>query len=71
MSGENVKNRVKKHRVSRQLSEIRKGLVHAAGCVEANCTSKFYLDPENLGEVRGGTPISVPRSLRPIIGRWL
>lgn len=67
-----MKDRFKKRRKAR--CGLRRDLVHAAGCTEPNCSSKYYMDPEILDEVRnaeGERTVSVPRSLRHIIGRWL
>lgn len=69
-----MKDRFKKRRLARGEYRLRRDLVHAAGCNEPNCSTKYYMDPEILDEVRnaeGERTVSVPRSLRPIIGRWL
>lgn len=69
-----MKDRVLKRRASRKNRSIRRDLVHAAGCVEPNCSTRFYLHADILEEVRNDVDrqtISVPRSLRPIIGRRL
>ena len=43
-------------------------LVHAAGCVYRNCATWDVL-PSDIVQ-RGDPPVSVPRSLRPKLGRW-
>jgi hypothetical protein len=70
-----VKNRALKRRASRKTRAVRRDLVHAAGCTEPYCSTKYYLHyPDVFDEVRnapGEETVSVPRSLRAQIGRWL
>jgi hypothetical protein len=69
-----VKDRTLKKRAARKDRSIRRDLVHAAGCTEPDCATKFYRVPEILEMVRnaeGDRHVSVPRSLRGVIGRWL
>lgn len=59
--------------------QVRRDLVHAAGCVEPWCVAKVWLREsppptdtlEYFGLVLGSRHISVPRSLRVILGRWV
>jgi hypothetical protein len=65
---------VLKRRASRKDRSIRRDLVHIAGCTEPNCAYRALLKADVIEEIRnapGEQTISVPRSLRPIIGRWL
>lgn len=72
-----MKNRFLKRHRARALRSTRRDLVHAAGCVEENCASKaWHRDPEIVAEVRSVAreqqrTVSVPRSLRRLLGRWL
>ncbi len=65
-----MKRRTQKKRARRSLRLERKMLVHAAGCVVPDCGTKHWdvlLDPELMPS----HPVSVPRSLRTIIGRFM
>ncbi len=61
-----------KHRDSKLL---RWELVHAAGCMEENCAAKWMTQPsdfaEFISEYNLTKPVSVPRSLRHLLGRYL
>jgi hypothetical protein len=53
---------------------LRWELVHAAGCQEEHCAAKWMLDPTNaewLKEYNLTKPVSVPRSLRHLLGRYI
>lgn len=69
-------------RAARIARDARWGLVHAAGCTEPNCATRevLILEPNEsrnyyVGQFAhlGVNPrrISVPRSLRPVLGRWV
>jgi hypothetical protein len=68
-----MKYRVFKRKQSRRNKSVRRGLVHAAGCTEPNCASKYWKIPDILEEVENefDGQISVPRSLRKTLGRFL
>lgn len=61
-----------KHRDSRQL---RWELVHAAGCMEEHCATKWMTRPSDFAEFileyNLTKPVSVPKSLRHLLGRYL
>lgn len=60
--------RVTKQR-NRALRSARWELTHAAGCVWDRCaTAEVVRDPEWAEGLPGR--VSVPRSLRPLLGRW-
>lgn len=66
-----MKEKDKKRHASRQTQAVRRQLVHAAGCTEPNCCTKWFNDPEFLDEMRnepGEETVNVPRSLRHILG---
>lgn len=70
----NMKRRTAKKQAARRLRANRRFSVHAAGCTEANCSTKWYNDAEIVAEMQDvaqGMPVSVPRSLRAILGRYL
>jgi hypothetical protein len=80
-----MKDRVLKRRASRKRRCLRRDLVHLAGCTEPNCANLCLLTDEISEDMRQSfyrqirqaygpdhdSATSVPRSLRPIIGRWL
>lgn len=69
-----TKDRVLKRRASRMNRSVRRDLVHLAGCTESNCAYRILLEADIIEEVRNDVAertISVPRSLRSIIGRRL
>jgi len=41
-----MRHRTAKRRTSRARQATRRDLVHAAGCVEPNCASRWYLDAD-------------------------
>lgn len=61
-----------KHKDSKQL---RWELVHAAGCTEKDCATKWMTRPsdfdEFISEYNLTKPVSVPKSLRHLLGRYL
>lgn len=69
--------RIAKKALAREAKFTRRDLVHAAGCVEPNCVSKWYEEAGAVGELiemtgLGPAPeksVSVPRSLRKYLGR--
>lgn len=61
---------------SRERRAERRWLTHASGCTEPHCATKWFNDPELLAEFmvdpeRVAYSVSVPRSLRHILGRRL
>ena len=72
-----MKSRVRERRLARRGRTIRRDLVHAAGCMEFGCVGKLWIrDKEIVNEVRVRVTIdertvSVPRSLRGLLGRYL
>jgi hypothetical protein len=59
-------------RLNRETRAARRELVHAAGCVFERCISRMVgRDAESLATDPAPGRVSVPRSLRPLLGRWL
>jgi hypothetical protein len=61
-----------KHKDSKLL---RRELVHSAGCVEPNCATHYVRDKKEFNFAIGyfdlTKPVSVPKSLRHLLGRYL
>lgn len=67
------RRRIEKRRASRARQSTRRDLVHAAGCTEPYCASRWFFDADLVREVLSGDdlrgrPIRVPRSLRHLLG---
>lgn len=64
--------KTKKHKDGKAL---RWNLVHAAGCVEENCATHWVKKVNSLSELTENItitkPISVPKSLRYLLGRYI
>lgn len=62
-------------RLNQRKHSLRWELVHSAGCVHHDCAVYLaYRNPDSetdYSEDSGGRRVSVPRSLRPILGRWI
>jgi hypothetical protein len=64
--------KTKKHKDSKQL---RWELVHAAGCTEERCATKWVTEVsafiEYVLDYNLTKPVSVPKSLRHLLGRYI
>jgi len=64
--------KAKKHKESKAL---RWNLIHSAGCVDENCTTHWVKDlqkfKEYIVDIKLTKPVSVPKSLRTILGRYI
>ena len=64
--------KTKKHKEAKSL---RWNLVHSAGCVEENCYAHWVKKVKSLSELTENIiltkPVSVPRSLRHLLGRYI
>jgi hypothetical protein len=65
--------RGRRHTIREAARDVRRELVHAAGCTEEFCATKYWLRELASGSMGGyqGPAISVPRSLRSRIGRFI
>lgn len=64
-----------KNKKHKEIKAIRWELVHSAGCIDRNCATHYVRNKNELNEsltyLKSNKPISVPKSLRHILGRYI